>query len=130
MGGTTMTAKLLIAGLLLGNLTLANARPRDVASDLMTKVKPGTIAYRDENGFLYSRNELEHVASGAIMPDADSSNNPLDAIKDFHDQLEKLGITLSLVPVPPKLAIHPCAGLKPGEAGKYLQEFYRQLTDA
>jgi hypothetical protein len=125
-----MTAKLLIAGLLLGNLTLANARPRDVASDLMTKVKPGTIAYRDENGFLYSRNELEHVASGAIMPDADSSNNPLDAIKDFHDQLEKLGITLSLVPVPPKLAIHPCAGLKPGEAGKYLQEFYRQLTDA
>ena len=102
---------------------------QDVASDLLTKVKPGTIAIGMKTVFSI-RETVEHVAFGAIMPDADSSNNPLDAIKDFHDQLEKLGITLSLVPVPPKLAIHPCAGLKPGEAGKYLQEFYRQLTDA
>ena len=63
------------------------------------------------DGWLFLDKELRHLCAPrfwneipAVEPD---SNDPLPAILDFKEQLDKAGIELLLVPVPTKAAIYP-----------------------
>ena len=107
-----------------------------VAKELAAKATPGTITYKAENGRLYSKNELAHLAKGELAKGEvvkksacrkPANADPLPALKFFNDELAKRGIKLIVVPVPPKLAVEPCAPLKRGEATVYLRPFYQEL---
>ena len=107
-----------------------------VAGELAAKAAPGTITCKAENGWLYSKNELVHLAKGELANGQVAKKSacskaknadPIPALKFFNDQLAKRGIKLILVPVPPKIAIEPCAPLKRGEAMVYLRPFYQEL---
>ena len=108
----------------------------EVAKGLAAKMPPNTITYKAENGWLYSKNELAHLAKGELADGQAAKKSacrkpknadPIPALKAFHDELAKLGIKLIIVPVPPKIAVEPCAPLKRGEAMAYLRPFYREL---
>ncbi|MBR4665139.1 MAG: hypothetical protein IKO93_14835 [Lentisphaeria bacterium] len=107
-----------------------------VAGGLAAKAAPGTITYKAENGWLYSKNELAHLAKGELAGGKvakksacrkPANADPKPALKMFNDELAKRGIKLILVPAPPKIAIEPCAPLKRGEAMVYLRPFYKEL---
>lgn len=103
------------------------------------KVAPGTIAYRAENGWLYSKNELAHLAKGELAggkvaavsacPKPQNAN-PLPALKAFNEELQALGVKLIVLPVPPKAAAAPFAPLGRLEAMAYLKPFYAELRAA
>ena len=106
------------------------------AAELAAKVTPNTIAYKAENGWLYSKNELAHLAKGELANGEAAKKSacpktknadPIPALKAFNDELAKRGIKLILVPVPPKIAVEPCAPLKRGEAMVYLRPLYQEL---
>ena len=106
------------------------------AAELAAKVTPNTITYKAENGWLYSKNELLHLAKGELADGQAAKKSacrkpknadPIPALKFFNDELAKRGIKLILVPVPPKTAVEPCAPLKRGEAMVYLRPFYQEL---
>jgi alginate O-acetyltransferase complex protein AlgJ len=108
----------------------------DVAGELAAKVTPNTITYRAENGCLYSKNELAHLAKGELANGQAAQKSacrkpknadPMPALKFFNDELARRGIKLILVPVPPKIAVEPCDPLKRGEAMIYLRPFYQEL---
>lgn len=112
------------------------AEVASVAGELAAKASPGTITCKAENGWLYSKNELAHLAKGELANGQAAKKSacrkpknadPLPALKAFNDELAKRGIKLIVVPVPPKIAIEPCATLKRGEAMVYLRPFYREL---
>ncbi len=76
----------------------------------------GNGAIRGEGGWLYLTVELVHMGKKRFWgPDslaagrAASPNHrdPLPVILDFADQLKRAGIHLILMPVPPKVVIHP-----------------------
>ena len=107
-----------------------------VAETLAAKATAGTITCKAENGWLYSKNELAHLAKGELAKGEvvkksacrkAANADPLPALKFFHDELAKRGIKLIVVPVPPKLAVEPCAPLQRGEAMVYLRPFYQEL---
>ncbi|MEA4862417.1 MAG: hypothetical protein AB7F40_10640 [Victivallaceae bacterium] len=107
-----------------------------VAKRMLTGVEPGTIAFKGADGWLYSKNELAHLAKGALVEGkiAGKSNcskpqnaDPIPAIVDFNDQLKALGIELLVVPVPPKMAVYPAAPLAAGDAMASLKPFYEEL---
>ncbi len=69
-----------------------------------------------EQGWLYLPAELRHLAVGDFWGDAAAAASratrpdaadPLPVILDFHRQLAEAGVTLLLVPVPPKVLIYP-----------------------
>ena len=106
------------------------------AGSLAAKATAGTITYKAENGWLYSKNELAHLAKGELAKGEvvkkaacrkPANADPLPALKAFNDELAGRGIKLILVPVPPKLAVEPCAPLGRGEAMVYLRPFYQEL---
>jgi len=106
------------------------------AKRMLAEVEPGTIVYKGADGWLYSKNELSHLAKGELAGGriAGKSNcskpqnaDPVPAIVDFNDQLKALGIELLLVPVPPKLAVYPAAPLAAGDAMANLKPFYEEL---
>ena len=108
-----------------------------VAEKLAAKVTPNTITYKAENGWLYGKNELLHLAKGELARGGvvkksacrkPANADPIPALKAFNDALVKRGIKLIVVPVPPKIAIEPCGGLRRGEAMVYLRPLY-QATD-
>ncbi len=109
------------------------------AENERNKVPPNTIARKAENGWLYSKNELQHLAKGelangkitAVSACRKAANaNPVPALAAFHTDLQKLGIKLFVVPVPPKMAVYPFGGLKTGDAMSYLKLFYEELRTA
>ncbi|MCQ2353020.1 MAG: hypothetical protein MJ033_06035 [Victivallaceae bacterium] len=113
---------------------LTATEPADLAAEALKKVTPGTITMKDPNGWLYSRNELEHLSKGALgngdvikKSTAKRNQDPIPALVKFKDDLNALGIQLILVPVPPKAAIHPFTGLQKAEAMRYLKPFYEEL---
>ncbi len=115
---------------------LTAEEPAAVAKAALEKVVPGTITYRDANGWLYSRNELTHLAKGELVNGgagkvsaAKRNQDPAPALVKFNDELKALGIKLIVVPVPPKAAVAPFAGLQKGDAMKYLKPFYAELRD-
>ncbi len=110
------------------------------AAQVLAKAQvTNSIAVPGLNGWIYSKNEFEHLAAGdlaegeiagkskSIKP---NNANPINAIADFNKQLNALGIALYVVPVPAKAAIYPenaNLDLKPGDAAGYVQAFYREL---
>ena len=114
----------------------------DVAAEAkaaLEKVTPNTIAYKAENGWLYSKNELAHLAKGELAGGKvaevsacrkPQNANPLPALKAFNDELKALNISLILLPVPPKAAAEPFDALKPLDAMMYLRPFYADLRAA
>ena len=106
------------------------------AKDILGKVSQGTITYRAGNGWLYSKNELLHLAKGELANGQAAKKSacrkpanadPIPALKAFNDELARRNIKLIVVPVPPKIAIESCAPLKRGEAMVYLRPFYQEL---
>jgi len=107
--------------------------------------KEKSIVIVGADDWLFLTREVRHVSVGkfwgeravevgrAARPDR---ADPLPAILDFHEQLEKLGIELIIVPVPAKEFVYPetiCDAVKPGENGLpprmdvAHQEFYEIL---
>lgn len=78
--------------------------------------KANSMAVTGNDGFLFLAGELRHIGAGkfwgkeastvsrAAKPEAD---DPLPAIRDFNEQLKKIGVKLIVVPVPPKAVIYP-----------------------
>ena len=124
---------------LLSAVAVSSAFAADVAEDareLVVKVTPNTITYKAENGWLYSKNELAHLAKGELANGEAAKKSacrkpanadPIPALKAFNDALAELDIKLIVAPVPPKVAVEPCVPLKRGEAMAYLRPFYREL---
>lgn len=118
------------------SLLAADGMP-DVAAfarEQLVKVEPGTITLKGSDGWLYSRNELEHLSKGQLAGGAvarvakeKKHPDPIPAITAFHDALKQQNIRLIVVPVPPKLALQPLAPLKVGDAMTYLKPFYDEL---
>ena len=78
------------------------------------EVKIMTVPGRD--GWLFLRGELRHLSVGPFWGEAaaqssqaarEDCKDPLPAVVDFKEQLEKLGIELVLVIVPPKATVYP-----------------------
>lgn len=93
----------------------ARAALARVAADAEAQ-KRSAVAGRD--GWLFLRAELRHLGLGSFWgADAAAASraqradwrDPLPAILDFHAQLERAGVALLFVPVPPKAAAVPSA---------------------
>ena len=117
-------------------LASAAGNTEQKALEMLKKVSPGSITYKAENGWLYSKNELEHIAKGKLTNGRTvevsscrkkSNANPIPALRSFNDELAALGIKLIILPVPPKLAAVPCGNMQAGEAVTFLRDFYREL---
>lgn len=120
-------------GIMIGVVGVA-AELSDFAGEQAKKAAPGTITVQGPGGWLYSRNEMEHLSRGELSGGkvakasvAQKNQDPVPAIVAFNDALKAAGIRLILVPVPPKIAVYPYGPLKPGEAAKYLKPFYDEL---
>ena len=120
--------------LLLASGIVTAAEPAEAAKTALAKVTPGTIAYKDADNWLYSRNELVHLAKGELaggkavkVSEAKRNQDPIPALVKFNDGLKALGIKLIVVPVPPKAAVVPFSGLQKGDAMKYLRPLYDEL---
>ena len=132
--------KMALAALLALPFITVAAELKEVAADMLERVTPNTITYVGTDGWLYSKNELQHLAAGELVggrvtevsKSGKAENaDPIAAIKDFNEQLSELGIRLIVVPVPPKLAVDTAGtdgALAPGAALAYLQPFYAELT--
>ncbi|HEY0073232.1 MAG TPA: hypothetical protein VGB77_03950 [Abditibacteriaceae bacterium] len=105
------------------------------------KTEAMTVAGKD--GWLFLGRELRHIGAGKFWGDAATkvsqaskpeNADPLPAILDFKAQLDKAGIELLLVPVPPKAVIYPdkISDFVPSERTPRLdvlhQEFYALLN--
>ena len=79
--------------------------------------KADTITVAGKDGWLYLASELRHLSVGAFWGEGAAKVSPrligpiapitLPAILDFKAQLDKAGIELILLPVPPKAAVYP-----------------------
>ncbi|MBJ6801027.1 alginate O-acetyltransferase AlgX-related protein [Geomonas propionica] len=96
-------------------------------------------------GWLFSRQELNHIGKGEFWGDAaqntslagkPDSRDPLAAIADFKQQLDRAGIELILVPVPAKAHVYPdklVPGINAGQVGRWdssHQQFLQLLGKA
>lgn len=107
----------------------------------------GSMTVAGKQGWMFLRSELRHVSVGkfwgetaqqvsrATRPDC---ADPLPAILDFKAQLDKRGIELILVPVPPKVTVYPDMltdkvqveqGGAPHRLDVVHQQFYQLLRD-
>jgi hypothetical protein len=118
-------------------------------ADLTARVKAADKNYdtvvQGRDGWLFFAPELRSVSVGrfwggearkvsrAVRPE---NADPLPAILDFKAQLDKAGVKLLLVPVPPKSIVYadkvssrpvPMSGNRPQRLDSAHQEFYRQL---
>ncbi len=92
--------------------------------------------------WLFLEPELRHLQVGpfwgayaeAVGRASDPSHrDPMPAILDFHKELEELGITLLVVPVPPKAFVYADylpADLREKVTDAHLQQFYQKLREA
>lgn len=73
-------------------------------------------SYTGTDGWLFSRQEVNHISKGEFWGEAaqttsqaskPESRDPLAAILDFKEQLERAGIELIVVPVPAKAHVYP-----------------------
>ncbi|HOX05381.1 MAG TPA: hypothetical protein PK280_03185 [Planctomycetota bacterium] len=127
-----------------GEEPAAPAPARAFLEDCATKAanaKTMTVAGKD--GWLFLKGELKHLGLGEFWgPAAEKTSSsaqadardPLAAILHYKEQLDKAGIELVLVPVPPKAVVYPemisdAAGAKPPRLDVHHQEFYRLLGE-
>ncbi len=97
---------------------------------------------RGQDNWLFFGPELRHLSVGpfwgASAPAVSHATNleyadPLPAIVDFNAQLKAAGVTLYLVPVPPKASVYPgklFAETQPGPEDQHLAAFYEALRQA
>lgn len=104
----------------------------------------GRTTILGREGWMYFAPELRHLGAGKFWGEsaaevsraarADQAD-PLPAILDFKEQLDRAGIELLLVPVPPKAVIYPEHVFSAGDAGEgaridaFHQEFYANLRE-
>ncbi len=119
---------------------------RDFAADCLNKARAAEKNYQvtvpGKGGWLFFAPELRHIGIGRFWGNAalkasqatiPEQADPLPAILDFKAQLERAGIELLVVPVPPKALIFPdMASAKvswksPVRLDPYHQEFYDLL---
>ena len=104
--------------------------------------------YSGRDGWLFSRQEISHISKGPFWGEASltasiaanpDSRDPLAAILDFKQQLDRAGIELIVVPVPAKAYIYPdklVDGIRPENIGpncrfdQVHQEFLSLLNQA
>jgi len=98
------------------------------------------VAVTGDDDWLFLTAELRHLANPPApqpVPD-DPAGDPFSAILDLHHKLSELGITLVMLPVPPRAAIYPdrlFASCPRGPDGiprrldTGLQTFYQSLRD-
>ncbi len=115
-------------------ITVSALSPADAIKKALEKSP--RMAYKAENNIFYSASELRHIAKGELaggnvikVAAATRKRNadPVAALKNFNDQLKSLGISLIVMPVPPKTAIYPLPGMQIGDTAKYLYPFYDEL---
>jgi alginate O-acetyltransferase complex protein AlgJ len=100
-----------------------------------------------DDGWLFSKNELRHISVGEFWGKSAGMisrakrverQDPLPAIIDFKERLDRLGIELIFLPIPPKAMIYPdkiseTIRAKYGKDSPRLdihhQQFYRILRD-
>jgi len=106
-----------------------------------------TMTVPGKDGWLFFKGELRHLGAGVFWgaaaekvaaAEAPDCKDPLPAIVHYKEQLDKLGIELILVPVPPKAVVYPeklsdAVSVKEGQPPPRLdvhhQEFYRLLGE-
>lgn len=105
-----------LVAILLCGVTSAFASPllRDVSAELVESAK-GTSVVEGVDGWLFLKEELQHVAAGKFWGEAAAGvtrtkkkqfADPVAAIVDYNNKLSAQGISLYLVPVPPKALIY------------------------
>ncbi len=126
--------KMLFAIVMVFSISAGAVELAVTAVKTLKRVTPGTITLKDENGWLYSKNELAHLSRGPLAQSAVERNsaagrnkNPIPAIVKFNEALKALNIKLIVVPVPPKSAFYPFTGIERDAAMKYLLPFYNEL---
>ncbi len=125
------------------SFAFAVAKPafRDICREYVEKLGSQSVA-TGEDGWMFFKDELRHLAAGRFWGDAavaasgakdTSSADPLPAIEEYSKLLAARGITLYLMPVPPKAMIYPdklantlTKTASADELALY-REFYRQL---
>lgn len=88
-------------------------------------------------GWLFLEEELEHLKTGRFWEKdwkaiSVAEADPMAAIVAFRDKLQKLGVTLLLVPIPPKALFYPDelgAGAEPASHADYLKILRREEID-
>ncbi|OGR17973.1 MAG: hypothetical protein A2X81_15150 [Desulfobacterales bacterium GWB2_56_26] len=131
----------LLVLLVAGAAVAAAPNLRETSRELAAK-SPGSVV-EGVDGWLFFKEELEHLAVGQFWGETaatasrvkDKANaDPLPAIVEYSKLLAEKGITLYLMPVPPKALIYPdklSATLDPKSAAEELtlyREFYAKLT--
>ncbi len=119
----------------------AGGKLRETSGALVEKSQSSVVAGVD--GWLFIKEELEHLAAGKFWGEAaaaasrakDKANaDPLPTILEYNKLLAEQGITLYLMPVPPKALVYPdklSADLGPSAAAEetaLYREFYDKLT--
>ena len=133
------TAVLLIT---IASSLAAFAGPADDFRSICAKLaaEGDTMAVAGSNDWLFLRNELRHIGVGPFWGEAAAKvsraskpelADPLPAIVDFNEQLQKRGIELLVVPVPCKALIYPeqLGGTADGRLDTVHQEFYKLLAE-
>ena len=120
---------------------VAGGNLRETSRGLAEKSQGSVVAGVD--GWLFFKEELEHLAAGRFWGESaaaasrtkDPANaDPLPAILEYNRLLAEKGITLYLMPVPPKALVYPdklSADLEPAAAAEetaLYREFYEKLT--
>lgn len=130
--------------LLVGLATSGSAAPlAEKSRELAEKSSGGAVA--GVEGWLFLKEELQHLAAGKFWGEAAAGASmakdkgiadPLQAIVSYNKLLAERGITLYLLPVPPKAMIYPyrlAKDLTAADAGQdqaLYKEFYRELAGA
>lgn len=87
----------------------------DVSRDLVNKEGSASVV-EGVDGWLFFKEELRHVAAGRFWGEASKEvtraknkkyADPLPAILNYNKKLAENGITLYLMPVPPKVLVYP-----------------------
>ena len=116
-----------------------NADFSKACKEALKTIPESSITYKGQDGWLFTGAELRHLSVGKFWgKDAGKASrcsrpdyaDPIPAIVDFNAQLKELGITLIMVPVPPKATIYPegiAKNVKPKQTSRVLKEFYKYL---
>ncbi|BHH81957.1 alginate O-acetyltransferase AlgX-related protein [Desulforhopalus sp. 52FAK] len=130
--------------LLSAGMVFAAPLLKEVCIDLAQK-NEGKSAVEGADGWLFLKDELIHLSSGRFWGEdaAQVSRSkkkeyadPLPAIIRYNEALADKGVTLYLMPVPPKALVYPdklVDGVVPGgveEERALYTEFYRQLRES
>lgn len=115
---------------------------RDICRKYVENIGAGSII-NGVDGWLFFKDDLQHLGAGKFWGDAaasasgakdKSTADPLPAIEEYNKLLAERGITLYLMPVPPKALIYPdklAVTIDRTAATEELalyHEFYKQLA--